>query len=117
MTYVSGFLTPVPQENKAAYIESARKAWTLFKEYGATEMRECWEADVPDGEHTSFPMAVKRKEGEAVVFSWMVWPDKETADRCFGSFESDERWQEMMSMPFDGKRMMWGGFEPVFEGS
>ncbi|SDH17092.1 DUF1428 domain-containing protein [Alloyangia pacifica] len=115
MTHVWGFLTPVPQENKAAYVESARKSWELFKEYGALSMHECWEAEVPEGKVTSFPMAVKREEGEAVVFSWMLWPDKETADRCGASFETDARWKEMMDMPFDGKRMIYGSFDPVFE--
>jgi uncharacterized protein YbaA (DUF1428 family) len=115
MTYVSGFLTPVPEANREAYIASARKAWPLFRDYGALGTAECWEADVPEGVHTSFPMAVKREPGEAVVFGWILWPDRETADRCFASFETDERWRETMEMPFDGKRMIWGGFDRVFE--
>ncbi|MCD1617541.1 DUF1428 domain-containing protein [Salipiger marinus] len=115
MSYVSGFLTPVPQENKQAYVDMARAAWAIFKEYGAISLHECWEVDVPEGKVTSFPMAVKRKDGEAIVFSWMIWPDKETADRCWASTETDPRWAEMRNMPFDGMRMMWGGFEPVYE--
>ena len=115
MTYVSGFVAPVPLANKEAYIASARKAWPLFKEYGAIGMVECWEADVPEGTHTSFPMAVKREEGEAIVFSWITWPDRATADRCFASAETDERWGEVMDMPFDGKRLIYGSFDPVFE--
>ncbi|WP_353472876.1 DUF1428 domain-containing protein [Salipiger sp. H15] len=115
MTYVWGFLTPVPQENKAAYVEASRKTWDLFKEYGALSIHECWEADVPEGKLTSFPMAVKREAGEAVVFSWIIFPDKASADRCGASFDTDERWKATMDMPFDGKRMIYGGFEPVFE--
>ncbi|EPX85555.1 DUF1428 domain-containing protein [Salipiger mucosus] len=114
MSYVSGFMAAVPEENKAAYLESVRKSWPLFKEYGATGIRECWEDVVPEGEVTSFPMAVKREEGEKVVFSWILWPDAETARRCWESMEMDARWQDM-SMPFDGKRMIWGNFETLFE--
>ncbi|MBN9889214.1 DUF1428 domain-containing protein [Salipiger abyssi] len=115
MSYVSGFLTPVPDANKATYLESARKGWSLFKDYGALAMRECWESDVPEGELTSFPLAVQRKEGESVVFSWILWPDKATADACWASMETDPRWREMMDMPFDGKRMIFGGFDTLFE--
>ena len=114
MTYVSGFLAAVPEENKSAYLASARKSWPLFRDYGATEMRECWEDLVPDGEVTSFPMAVKRQDGEKVVFSWILWPDRESAERCWQSMETDPRWKEM-EMPFDGKRMMWGSFETLFK--
>lgn len=113
MTYVTGFLSPVPEGNKQAYIDSAEVAWALFAEYGAVAHWECWEEDVPDGEVTSFPMAVKREAGEKVVLSWLVWPDKAAADACFASMETDERWRDM-DMPFDGKRMMWGGFDPIF---
>lgn len=116
MTYVSGFLVAVPEANKAAYVDAARKSWPIFRDYGATAMTECWEEDVPDGTHTSFPMAVKREPGEKVVFSWILWPDKAAADRCHASMETDPRWREVMDMPFDGKRMIWGGFAPVFEG-
>ena len=116
MTFISGFLVPVPVANKQAYIDSARAAWGLFREYGAISTVETWESEVPDGEVTSFPLAVKRQDGEAVVFSWIVWPDKATADACWGAMESDPRWRETVAMPFDGKRMIFGGFEPVFEG-
>ena len=117
MTYVSGFLVPVPEDNKAAYVASARASWPIFQDYGATGTMECWEEDVPDGTHTSFPMAVKREPGEKVVFSWILWPDKASADRCYASMETDPRWREVMAMPFDGKRMIWGGFTPVFQGT
>ena len=114
MSYVSGFLAAVPVANKDAYLASARKSWPLFKEYGALSMHENWEADVPDGELTSFPMAVKREKGEAVVFSWITWPDANTCNACWATMETDERWREMMDMPFDGKRMVFGGFETIF---
>ncbi len=92
----------------------AAKAWPLFQEYGATAHVETWGVDVPDGHTTSFPMAVKLEEGEVVVFSWLTWPDKATADDAWRKMMEDPRMAEM-DMPFDGKRMMWGGFEPVFE--
>lgn len=115
MTYVSGFVAAVPADNKAAYIDSAKAAWTLFSEYGAISTMEAWEDDVPDGEVTSFAMAVKREPGEKIVFSWIVWPDKAASDRCTQSFRDDPRWEAVMTMPFDGKRMIIGGFSPIFE--
>ncbi|WGW03859.1 DUF1428 domain-containing protein [Tropicibacter oceani] len=113
MAYVSGFLAPVPEDKKDIYIDKAKASWPLFKEYGATSMVETWEADVPDGEHTSFPMAVKREPGEKIVFSWITWPDKATCDACWASMETDPRWQVMFDMPFDGKRMVFGGFDQI----
>ena len=115
MSYVSGFLIPVKSEHKERYIASAKASWPLFKEFGAIEQVETWGDNVPDGETTSFPLAVKLEEGEVVVFSWVKWPDKATADACFATMETDPGWQDM-DMPFDGKRMMWGGFDVIFEG-
>ncbi|ACT59932.1 DUF1428 domain-containing protein [Hirschia baltica] len=115
MTYVTGFLLPVPKKNKDRYTELAKASWPLFKEYGALSVQENWEKDVADGEVTSFPMAVKREPDEDIVFSWFIWPDKETAEACWASFETDKRWEPMMEMPFDGKRMIFGGFEPIFK--
>ncbi|WP_313574504.1 DUF1428 domain-containing protein [Brevundimonas sp.] len=114
MSYVTGFLTPVKAENKERYVESARKSWPLFKGYGATAQIENWGVDVPDGKVTSFPMAVKLEDGEAVVFSWLIWPDKKTADDAWAKMQDDPAMANM-DMPFDGKRMMWGGFETVFD--
>jgi uncharacterized protein YbaA (DUF1428 family) len=114
MSYITGFLTPVRSENKDRYVDSARKAWPFFKEYGASAQVETWGEDVPDGVHTSFPKAVKLEDGEAVVFSWLVWPDKATADAAWARMQDDPRMREM-DMPFDGKRMMWGGFNTIFE--
>lgn len=119
MTYIQGFVQAVPTANKSAYTDMARKAWVLFKEYGAISACETWGDDVPDGKLTSFPMAVKKEETETVVFSWIVWPDKETCTRCFMGMEQDDRWKDMMPevAPFDMKRMIYGGFEPIFEGT
>ncbi len=114
MSYVSGFLIPVKEEDKARYIAAAKASWPLFQEYGALEQVETWGDNVPDGKTTSFPMAVKLEPGEVVVFSWLKWPDKATADAGFDKMMQDERMKDM-DTPFDGKRMMWGGFEPIFE--
>lgn len=114
MAYISGFLTPVKTEDKERYVTSAKKSWPLFKKYGALEQVETWGVDVPPGKVTGFDLAVKLEDGEVVVFSWIKWPDKATAEACFATMESDPAWQDM-DMPFDGKRMMWGGFQPIFE--
>lgn len=115
MSFVSGFLLAVPTANKDAYREMAEKVWPLFEEYGALSMRENWGVDVPDGKVTSFPMAVKKETDETVVFSWIEWPDKATADKGFATMMEDPRMKDMSpaTMPFDGMRMMWGGFEEL----
>jgi uncharacterized protein YbaA (DUF1428 family) len=114
MTYISGFLLAVPTENKAAYKKMAEEAWPIFKSYGCLSMRENWGNSVPDGTVTSFPMAVKKEENETVVFSWMEWPDQETCERGFAAMMEDPRMKDMpKKMPFDGMRMMWGGFEEL----
>ncbi|MCA8883903.1 MAG: DUF1428 domain-containing protein [Rhodobacteraceae bacterium] len=117
MSYISGFLAAVPDENKDAYIALAQKLVPLWKKHGATDYRECWGRDVPDGTVTSFPMAVKKKDGETVVFSWIEWPDKETADACMASMQTDAEWTEAFGdMPFDGQRMIFGGFDVIVGG-
>jgi uncharacterized protein YbaA (DUF1428 family) len=113
MTYVDGFVLAVPTANKEAYRAHAEKSVPLFKEYGVTKMVECWGDDVPDGEVTSFPMAVKKQDDETVVFSWMHWPDKATRDTGMKKMMEDPRMKEMMDMPFDGKRMIFGGFQMI----
>jgi len=115
MSFISGFVAPVPTAGKDGYISHAKKSWPMFRKYGALRMTECWGSDVPGGELTSFPMAVKLEEGETVVLSWIEWPDKATADACWASMETDPDWQQMMDMPFDGKRMFWGGFKTLVE--
>lgn len=115
MSYVAGFLIPVPDGNREAYLESARKAWPIFRDYGALEIMEAWGDEVPEGERTDFRRAVQLEAGESVVFAWMIWPDRETYKRCEASMETDPRWKEMgEEMPFDGKRMIWGTFAPLF---
>lgn len=118
MSYVHGFLLAVPNANKAAYTEMAESASKVFLDNGATSVMETWGSDVPDGEVTSFPMAVKLEPDETVVFSWIVWPDKAAAEA--GMDASMKRLNDMLgsdmnSMPFDGKRMIWGGFEAIVE--
>ena len=116
MTYVNGFVAAVPTANKDRFIEHARLAAEVFKEHGALSVMECWGTDVPGGETTSFPMAVKCRDDETVAFSWIVWPDKETSERAMGAMMDDPRMsQQNNPMPFDGKRMIYGGFEPVME--
>ena len=115
MTYVTGFLTPVPTANKERYIKSAADGWEMFKKYGALEMVEAWGDNIEEGKTTDFKRAVKLEEGEQVVFSWILWPDRATADAAWEKMQNDPAMAEF-DMPFDGKRMMWGGFEPVFKG-
>ena len=116
MTYVSGFVAPVPNANRQAFIDHAREAARHFKKHGALSVVESWGDDVPDGEITSFPMAVKLKADESVVFSWIVWPSKEAANAAFEAMMQDPAFsQDSNPMPFDGKRMIFGGFETVFE--
>lgn len=114
MAYVDGFLAAVPTENRQAFIDHAAHFAKLFRSYGAKRIVECWGDDVPDGETTSFPMAVKCREGESVVFSWIEWPDKASRDTCFAAMQSDPELADM-EMPFDGKRMIFGGFEPILD--
>lgn len=114
MTYITGFLTPVKNENRDRYIASAQASWPMFKKYGAIAQIENWGADVPDGKLTSFPLSVKLEAEESVVFSWIVWPDRATADKAWETMQTDPE-MENMDMPFDGKRMMWGGFDTVFD--
>jgi uncharacterized protein YbaA (DUF1428 family) len=116
MTYIDGFVLAVPKANRDAYKKMAETAAPFFKEHGALKMVECWGNDVPDGEVTSFPMAVKCKADETVVFSWIVWPSREARDAGNKKVMEDPRMASMMKdMPFDGKRMIYGGFELLLE--
>lgn len=115
MGCVNGFVIAVPTANKDAYRAHAAKAAELFKDCGAVEIMEAWGTDVPDDKVTDFKRAVQARDDETVVFSWIVWPDKATADACEKKMHEDERMQAMMDMPFDGKRMVFGGFTPIFE--
>ncbi|SIT86775.1 DUF1428 domain-containing protein [Pontibaca methylaminivorans] len=113
MAYIQGFLLAVPAENKAAYRQMAEDSWAIFQRHGCLAMRECWGVDTPEGKETSFPMAVKRKDGEVVVFAWLEWPDRATCDRAAEAMQTEPMMQDMPEMPFDGMRMMWGGFEEL----
>jgi uncharacterized protein YbaA (DUF1428 family) len=115
MTYIDGFVAAVPTANREAYRLHAEKAVPLFKRLGATAMVENWGVDVPDGEVTSLKMAVQAKPDETVVFSWVVWPDRKTRDAAWAAMQSDPEMAAMGEMPFDGKRMIFGGFETILE--
>jgi uncharacterized protein YbaA (DUF1428 family) len=113
MTYVDGFIVPVPKKNIAAYRALARKAAKVWREHGALEVRECLADDVKVGKWTSFPRAVKLKRGEVVVFSYIVYKSRKDRDRVNELVFKDPRLARMMAgraLPFDGKRMIWGGF-------
>ena len=114
MNYVDGFVAAVPTANKAAYLEHARLAATVFKAHGALGVVECWGDDVPDGKLTSFPMAVQRKADETVVFAWITWPSREVRDAGMKKVMDDPRMRDMQ-MPFDGQRMIYGGFQVVLD--
>ena len=114
MSYIMGFVVPVPTANKDKYREMAARAAPIFKEYGATHHVEAWAEDIRDGKLTDFKMAVKAKPDETVVFSWIVWPDKATCDAAEKKIMTDER-MKGAEMPFDGRRMIVGGFSTLFE--
>ena len=118
MTYIDGFVIAVPAANKDKFIEHARMADPVFIELGATRILECWEDDVKDGKVTDFRRAVAAEEGESIVFSWIEWPSKEVRDAAFakmmdGSMNDPRMDPAKNPMPFDGKRMIFGGFMPV----
>lgn len=115
MSYVDGFVVPVPTAKKQAYREIATKAAGMFKEFGATHVVECWGDDVPKGKVTDFQGAVKAEPGETVVFSWIVWPSKAVRDAGNEKMKHDPRMQQMSDMPFDGKRVIMGGFDILFD--
>ena len=112
MNYVVGFCAAVPSKNKSAYIKHAKLAAKILKEHGALRVVECWGDDVPPGKVTSFPMAVKCKKTETVIFSWVEWPSKKVGDKGMQKFMDDPR-MENKPMPFDGGRMIYGGFKMV----
>lgn len=114
MAYVDGFVIAVPRANKEAFIDHAKKTDALFIENGATRVLECWGDDVPKGEQTDFFKAVKAKDDEVVLFSWVEWPDKATRDAAMKKVMEDPRMKpENNPMPFDGKRLIYGGFQPI----
>lgn len=116
MSYVDGFVVAVPTANRDAYRKIAEAAAPVFKEYGALSFVECWGDDVPEGKRTSFPLAVQCKDDETVVFSWIVWPSRQARDEGNEKAMADPRFKHSMAdMPFDTKRMIFGGFEVMLE--
>ncbi|MDB5945137.1 MAG: hypothetical protein JWQ33_163 [Ramlibacter sp.] len=113
MTYVDGFVAAVPTAGRDAYLQHAKSAAAVFKEHGALSVVECWGDDVPDGKLTSFPLAVQRKADETVVFSWITWPSRSARDAGMAKVMADPRLANV-EMPFDGKRLIYGGFEMLF---
>lgn len=120
MTYIDGFVIPCPRANRQAFIDHARVTGGMFIELGALRIVECWGDDVPEGKTTDFRMAVKAEAGEDVLFSWIEWPDKGTRDAAFAKMMDPQNPDPRMDpaknpVPFDGKRMIFGGFTPVVE--
>lgn len=116
--YVDGFVVPVPLDKLDAYRRIAEKAGEIWMDHGALEYWECIGDDVKPGKLTSFPQSVQLQDGETVVFSWIVYPSREERDRINAAVMEDPRMKDMMdpkTMPFDGKRMFWGGFKSVVE--
>jgi uncharacterized protein YbaA (DUF1428 family) len=118
MAYVDGFVVPVRKKNLQAYLRMARKAGKIWREHGALDYVECVADDVKPGKWTSFPQAVKLKAGEAVWFSWIVYKSRKHRDRVVAKVMKDKRLVPMMdpkAMPFDGKRMIYGGFKVMVD--
>jgi uncharacterized protein YbaA (DUF1428 family) len=116
MGYADGYVLAIPQDKKDAYRELAQKSAGIFKEYGAVRVVEAWADDVPDGELTDYKRAVQAKGDETVVYSWVEWPSKAVRDAAWPKLMEDERMKpENMEMPFDGKRMIYGGFAPIVD--
>jgi uncharacterized protein YbaA (DUF1428 family) len=116
MNYVDGFVAAVPTANREIYRQHASTAAAVFREYGALNVVECWGDDVPEGKLTSFSMAVKREADETVVFSWVTWPSRQVRDEAWKKVMADPRLQpDANPMPFDGKRLIYGGFEVIVE--
>lgn len=110
MSYIDGFVAAAPTAEKARYVNFIKIAGRVFKDCGADRVVDCWGDDVPDGTVTSFPLAVKKNPDETVVFGWIEWPSKAARDEGFKKAMTDPR-MAALDMPFDGKRMIFGGFE------
>ena len=116
MSYVDGFVAAVTTANKEAYVEFTKLTGQVFKDAGALSVIDCWGDDVPEGKVTSFPMAVKAKPDETVVFGWIIWKDKSARDAGMAKAMKDPRMSgDPSAMPFDGQRMIFGGFEMISE--
>ena len=117
MNYVDGYVVAVPTANRITYRQHAENAATVFKENGALAVVECWGDDVPEGKLTSYTMAVKREADESVVFSWVTWSSKDARNEAWGKIMQDPRMspQNRGIPPFDGKRLIYGGFQMISE--
>ncbi len=118
MAYVDGFVIPVPKKSKQAYMRMARKAGKVWRDHGALDYKECIGDDVKPGKHTSFPQSVKLKKNEVVWFSWIVYKNRKHRDGVLKKVMKDKRLASMMDpkkMPFDGKRMFYGGFKVMVD--
>jgi uncharacterized protein YbaA (DUF1428 family) len=114
--YLDGYVLPVPAGNKDAYKAMAEKAASVFRDYGALRVVEAWGEEIPDGKKTDYNRATLRKDDERVVYSWVEWPSKQVRDEAWPKLMEDERMKpDFSNMPFDGQRMMWGGFAPLFD--
>lgn len=116
MRYIDGFVAAVPTSSSEEYKQFSKQFALIFKEYGALRVVESWGDDVPDGKLTSFPMAVQAQKDETVIFSWIEWPSKEVRTTAWEKMQDDERFHpDTNPMPFDGKRMIYGGFNQIVD--
>ncbi|ALM54424.1 DUF1428 domain-containing protein [Halomonas huangheensis] len=116
MSYVEGFVAAVPESNKQAYLDLATAAADIFKRYGATRVVEAWGAEVPEGKVTDFHRAVQAEPGEVIVYSWIEYPSKQVRDESFQKMEADNAMDGFMGdAPFDGKRLIYGGFDIILD--
>jgi uncharacterized protein YbaA (DUF1428 family) len=111
--YIAGFVIPVPEEKMEAYRKWAENGAALFREYGCIEIVDSWEDNVPIGKHTDFRRAVDAKDGEKIVFTWQVWPDKATLDAAEARMRDDARFEMPAEIPFDPRRLILGCFRPI----
>ncbi len=112
--YIAGFVIPVPEEKMEACRKCAENGAAIFREYGCIEIVDSWEDNVPTGKHTDFRRAVDARDGEKIVFSWQVWPNKATLDSAEAKMREDERFEVSGEIPFDPKRLILGCFKPIY---
>src|SRR5215469_2116554 len=116
MSYIDGFVAAVPTAKRDLFKKHAEQSALVFKDHGALYVVDCWGDDVPDGTLTSFPMAVRKKDDETVVFGWIVWPSRQARDEGMKKVMADPRSRpDANPMPFDGMRLIYGGFELLVE--